>query len=267
MLVRRLQALKTTSIEGVSGRLRLDSQSGDRVWLFDLNNIICRDDASQQTASKRAGYCANAETLIVMVQDEQTGGFRSVAPVHWPVGFGDRLPDDGSRLEPSKCAVHFLNKQRSIQSGVELVFEILLADNFGNAPVGTQHLILAVVNALSGVVLSRQDIFSAPNGTVWHINRLAPSDVGLYNVSLQDAVSQQHLSGSPVLLEVEGADVSLICCHFLNFEPTVFVAGAECEAGQRRDESKLACVACDAGFFSKGRTVQSCTACLPGAHI
>ena len=150
-----------------------------------------------------------------MVQDEQTGVFRSVAPVHWPVGFGDRLPDDGSRLEPSKCAVRFLNKQRSIQSGVELVFEILLADNFGNAPVGTQHLILAVVNALSGVVLSRQDIFSAPNGTVWHINRLAPSDVGLYNVSLQDAVSQQHLSGSPVLLEVEGADVCLICCHFL----------------------------------------------------
>ena len=81
-----LQALKNTSIEGVSGRQRLDRQTGDRVWLFDLNNIVCDDDESSEneTSSKKAGHC---ETRTVMVQDETTGTFRSVAPVHWPVGF------------------------------------------------------------------------------------------------------------------------------------------------------------------------------------
>lgn len=195
-----LQALKNTSIEGVSGRQRLDRQTGDRVWLFDLNNIVCDDaEYSENERSKKAGHC---ETRTVMVQDETTGTFRSVAPVHWPVGFGNQLPDDGSRLEPSKCAVRLVNTH-GIRSGHEFRVEIQIANNFGDAPIGTQRLVLVVASAVSGSVLSQEDIFVPPNETV-AISRPAPSAVGEYNVSVWDAVSGEALSGTPFFLVVEG---------------------------------------------------------------
>jgi hypothetical protein len=195
-----LQALKNTSIEGVSGRQWLDTQTGDRVWLFELNNIVCGDDeSSENKRSKKAGHC---ETRTVMVQDETTGTFRSVAPVHWPVGFGNQLPDDGSRLEPSKCAVRLVNTH-GIRSGHEFRVEIQIANNFGDAPIGTQRLVLVVASAVSGSVLSQEDIFVPPNETV-AISRPAPSAVGEYNVSVRDAVSGEGLLGTPFLLVVEG---------------------------------------------------------------
>ncbi len=188
----------------MSGRQWLDRQTGDRVWLFDLNNIVCAEEASSENKrNKKAGHC---ETHTVMVQDETTGMFRSMAPVHWPVGFGNQLPDDGSRLEPSKCAVHLVNTD-GFFSGREFSVEIQIANNFGDAPIGTQRLLLVVASAVSGIVVSQEDIFVPPNETVT-ISRPAPSGVGEYNVSVRDAVSGEGLSGSPFLLVVEGAPPS-----------------------------------------------------------
>ena len=196
---RVLQALKNTSIEGVSGRLRLDPQTGDRRWLLEVKNIVCLqgDDASsERQLSSRKGYCANAQTSTVLVQDETGGLLRPAAPVRWPAGFGDRLPDDGSLLEPSKCAVRLLSTH-SLEPRAEFSFEIQIANSFGDAPIGTQHLVLVVASAVS--VLSEETISVPPNQTVVTISRLAPSDVGAYNVSVQDTSAgyRQELYGSP----------------------------------------------------------------------
>ena len=181
-----LQALKNTSIEGVSGRLRLDPQTGDRRWLLEVKNIVClqNDDASsERQLSSGEGYCAAAQTRTVLVQDETSGWLRPAAPIRWPVGFGDRLPDDGSLLEPSKCAVRLLSTH-SLDPRAEFSFEIQTANSFGDAPVGTQRLVLVVASAAS--VLSEETILVSPNQTVVTISRLAPSTVGAYNVSVHD---------------------------------------------------------------------------------
>ena len=89
---RVLQALKNTSIEGVSGRLRLDPQTGDRRWLLEVKNIVCLqgDDASsERQLSSGEGYCAAVQARTVLVQDETgqriapAGGAYSVACGVW----------------------------------------------------------------------------------------------------------------------------------------------------------------------------------------
>ena len=205
---RVLQALKNTSIEGVSGRQRLDPQTGDRRWLLEVKNIVCLqgDDASsERQLSSGEGYCATAQTRTVFVQDETSGFLRPAAAVRWPAGFGDRLPDDRSLLDPSKCAVRLLSTH-SLEPRAEFSFEIQIANSFGDAPVGTQRLVLVVASAVS--VLSEEEIILvSPNQTVVTISRLAPSTVGAYNVSVQDTSAgyRQELYGSPFLLVVGAA--------------------------------------------------------------
>jgi hypothetical protein len=121
------------------------------------------------------------------------------------VGFGDRLPDDASLLEPSKCAVRLLSTH-SLEPRAEFSFEIQTANSFGDAPIGTQRLVLVVASAVS--VLSEEEIILvSPNQTVVTISRLAPSTVGAYNVSVQDTSAgyRQELYGSPFLLVVGAA--------------------------------------------------------------
>jgi hypothetical protein len=120
------------------------------------------------------------------------------------VGFGDRLPDDASLLEPSKCAVRLLSTH-SLDPRAEFSFEIQTANSFGDSPIGTQSLVLVVASAVS--VLSEETIYVPPNQTVVTISRLAPSAVGAYNVSVQDTSAgyRQELYGSPFLLVVGAA--------------------------------------------------------------
>ncbi len=103
------------------------------------------------------------------------GLLRPAAAVRWPAGFGDRLPDDGSLLEPSKCAVRLLSTH-SLDPRAEFRFEIQTANSFGDAPIGTQRLVLVVASAVS--VLSEETIFVSPNQTMVTISRLAPSTFG-----------------------------------------------------------------------------------------
>ncbi len=135
----------------MSGRLRLDPQTGDRRWLLEVKNIVCLqgDDASsERQLSSGEGYCAAAQTRTVLVQDETSGLLRPAAPVRWPAGFGDRLPDDGSLLDPSKCAVRLLSTH-SLEPRAEFCFEIQTANSFGDAPIGMQRLVLVVASAVS----------------------------------------------------------------------------------------------------------------------
>ncbi len=157
------------------------------------------------TEQRRRLLCSRADAHSARAgRDWCSGLLRPAAAVRWPAGFGDRLPDDASLLEPSKCAVRLLSTH-SLDPRAEFSFEIQIANSFGDAPVGTQRLVLVLASAVS--VLSEETIFISPNQTVVTISRLAPSTVGAYNVSVQDTSAgyRQELNGSPFQLVVRAA--------------------------------------------------------------
>jgi hypothetical protein len=278
---RLLQTLKLARIDGVSGELMLDPQTADRAYLFDLLSLKCNQSSVG---------CTNLETVAVMSQNATSKSFFQVADIRWPTGFGSVLPDDGSLLEPSKCTL--IIQSSTFEASQTLDLRIDVADNFGEALRKTAHLILSVTKS-STFAVSTTEIMVPENSTTIAFPYALPDDPGAYEVTAFDKRTGCHIRNSPATIVVAGpcyflspsvpvlgnsllvADiVRLNSRQHVRFGRGLWVArnvaiGIRCKEGEhvQANDGRLSCASCKAGYFSKGSSAESCSACSPGTVL
>ena len=190
---RLLQTLKSTRIDGVSGELMLDSQSSDRAYLFDLLGLKCNQSSV---------VCTDLEFVTVMSQNATSKSLTQVTDIRWPPGFGSVLPDDGSRLEPSKCSL--IIPGSTFQAGQTLELRIDVANNFGEALPEAHCLILSMTKASDSTVLSTADIMVPANSTTIAVPYVLQGAPGAYEISALDKRTGYHIQNSPSIVLIAG---------------------------------------------------------------
>jgi hypothetical protein len=188
-----LGALKATRIDGVTGELRLEPETGDRKYLFDLLSIQC---------NRSSVGCTEFDTVTVLSQSDKStdNTFIKVADIRWPAGFGSTIPDDGSLLEPSKCLLIILGD--NFEVGQTLDLQIDVANNFGEALPEAHCLILSMTKASDSTVLSTADIMVPANSTTIAVRYVLQGAPGAYEISAFDKRTGYHIQNSPSIVIV-----------------------------------------------------------------
>ena len=197
-----LGALKATRIDGVTGELRLEPETGDRKYLFDLLSIQC---------NRSSVGCTEFDTVTVLSQSDKStdNTFIKVADIRWPAGFGSTIPDDGSLLEPSKCTLKI--PSNTFTAGQTVDFVIDVATNFGEALSESAYLTLSLTKANASAVLATKEITVLANSTSITVTYVVPENAGAYDVSIFDKRTGHPIQGSPVTFVVGGTPFSSQC--------------------------------------------------------
>jgi hypothetical protein len=189
-----LQSLKSTTIDGVTGELRLDSQTSDRAYLYDLVTMACPQSSVG---------CINPELVTVMAQNATSNSFIQVHPsMHWPAGFGNVLPDDGSLLEASKCMLSLTGGTFQGKQGMDL--QINVVNNFGEAPSEAAQLTVSLSKSNGSEVLSTTEITIPENSSSIAVAYVTPEPTGAYEISVVDKRTGYPIQGSPRTFVVAG---------------------------------------------------------------
>jgi len=190
-----LGSLKATRIDGVTGELRLEPETGDRKYLFDLLTIQC---------NRSSVGCTEFDTVTVLSQNDSSAGntFTQVAAIRWPAGFGNTIPDDGYLLEPSKCTLSIPSDTLTAGQTVDLRIDV--ATNFGEALSETAYLTLSLTKANASAVVATKEITVLANSTRITVMYAVPENAGVYEVSIFDKRTGHPIQGSPGTFVVGG---------------------------------------------------------------
>ena len=138
-----------------------------------------------------------------MSQNATSNGFIQVADIRWPTGFGSMPPDDGSLLEPSKCALSMPTSDLPAGQGMDLRIDV--ANNFGEVLVETAYLVLTVTKANATDVILKMEIEVPANKTGIIVPLVMPSATGAHEVSIVDKRFGRHIQRSPITVIIGGA--------------------------------------------------------------